>query len=92
MTVETGPQRGKRHYQRTLFDSVARLYQDSRPGYPSHIVDFVVDTAGLDAAGSVLEIGCGTGQLTERLARFGFAVTAIRPAAAPGGLACPARH
>lgn len=57
MTVETGRQRSKRLYQRTLFDSVARLYQDSRPGYPSHMVDFVVDTAGLDAASMVLEIG-----------------------------------
>jgi ubiquinone/menaquinone biosynthesis C-methylase UbiE len=77
VTVETGRQRSKRLYQRTLFDSVARLYQDSRPGYPSHMVDFVVDTAGLDAASMVLETGCGTGQLTERLARFGFGLTAI---------------
>jgi ubiquinone/menaquinone biosynthesis C-methylase UbiE len=77
MTVETGPQRSKRHYQRTLFDRVARLYQDSRPGYPGHMVQFVVDTAGLDSASTVLEIGCGTGQLTESLARFGFGLTAI---------------
>jgi 2-polyprenyl-3-methyl-5-hydroxy-6-metoxy-1,4-benzoquinol methylase len=75
VTVETGRQRSKRLYQRTLFDSVARLYQDSRPGYPSHMVEFVVDTVG--PASMVLEIGCGTGQLTERLARFGFGVTAI---------------
>jgi ubiquinone/menaquinone biosynthesis C-methylase UbiE len=77
MGMETGPQRSKRHHQRTLFDSVARLYQDSRPGYPSQMVEFVVATAGLDAGSSVLEIGCGTGQLTERLACSGFGLTAI---------------
>jgi ubiquinone/menaquinone biosynthesis C-methylase UbiE len=79
--VTTGPeteqQRTKRRYQRALFDGVAGLYQASRPGYPSRMVDFVVATAGLDAASAVLEIGCGTGQLTEPLARFGFSLTAI---------------
>jgi len=77
MGAETGRERGRRRYQRTLFDGVAGLYQASRPGYPGHLVEFAVATARLDAGSVILEVGCGTGQLTERLAGFGFGLTAI---------------
>jgi ubiquinone/menaquinone biosynthesis C-methylase UbiE len=79
MTIgaETDQERSKRHYQRTLFDGVAPLYDASRLGYPTDIVEFVVTTAALGPHGRVLEVGCGTGQLTERLADFGFSLTAI---------------
>jgi protein-L-isoaspartate O-methyltransferase len=62
MEVESERERYKRRRQRTLFDGVASLYQASRPGYPSHMVEFVVATAGLDDASTVLEIGGGTGR------------------------------
>ena len=75
--TESAQERGKRQYQRTLFDGVARLYAASRRGYPAELVDFVVTTAGLGAGSAVLEVGCGPGQLTEHLARYGFNVTAI---------------
>ena len=75
--METDQERSLRHSRRTLFDSVAELYEESRPGYPSGIVEFVVATAGLGAGSTVLEVGCGTGQLTKSLAGLGLDLTAI---------------
>jgi ubiquinone/menaquinone biosynthesis C-methylase UbiE len=75
--AETEPERSKRRHQRALFDSAAQLYDASRLGYPSGIVESVVAAAALGPGSAVLEVGCGTGQLTECLARFGFRLTAI---------------
>jgi ubiquinone/menaquinone biosynthesis C-methylase UbiE len=77
VAAETETERNRRRHRRTLFDGVAELYDASRRGYPSHVIDFVVTTAGLGPGSRVLEVGCGTGQLTEGLTRFGFEVTAI---------------
>jgi ubiquinone/menaquinone biosynthesis C-methylase UbiE len=75
--VETEHGRRKRRYRRTLFDGVAELYDDSRLGYPSDLVDFMLATAEVGAGSDVLEVGCGTGQLTQTLAGHGFRMTAI---------------
>ncbi len=64
--TESERERNKRHYQRVLFDGIAERYEVSRPGYPAHVVEFVTATAGLGPGAAVLEVGCGTGQLTER--------------------------
>lgn len=77
MAAETEQQRSKRHRQRTLFDGVARLYAATRPGYPAEIVEFLAATAGVGPGRPVLEVGCGTGQLTGDLARYGCGLTAI---------------
>jgi ubiquinone/menaquinone biosynthesis C-methylase UbiE len=75
--TESERERDKRHYQRTLFDGIAERYEAARPGYPARVVDFIITTAGLGPGAAVLEVGCGTGQLTEQLARSGFRLTAI---------------
>jgi ubiquinone/menaquinone biosynthesis C-methylase UbiE len=74
---ESERDRNKRHYQRALFDDIAEAYEASRPACPPRVVEFVTATAGLRPGAAVLEIGCGTGQLTRRLARAGLRVTAI---------------
>jgi ubiquinone/menaquinone biosynthesis C-methylase UbiE len=77
MAAETEQERSRRRHQRTLFDSIAQLYEASRLGYPKDIVEFAVATAAVGADSEVLEVGCGTGQLTESLAWYEFRLTAI---------------
>jgi SAM-dependent methyltransferase len=75
--TEGETERDRRRHQRELFDGVARLYEATRPGYPRELAEFVVATAGVGAGSAVLEVGCGTGQLTGRLAPLRCALTAI---------------
>jgi ubiquinone/menaquinone biosynthesis C-methylase UbiE len=75
--AESERDRDKRHRQRMLFDGIAERYEESRPGYPAHVTEFVTTTAALTPDAAILEIGCGTGQLTERLAARKFRLTAI---------------
>jgi ubiquinone/menaquinone biosynthesis C-methylase UbiE len=77
MEPETEREFTRRRYQRTLFDRVAQLYDDSRLSYPAELVGSAVATAGAGAGSDVLEVGCGTGQLTEGLVRYAFRLTAI---------------
>jgi ubiquinone/menaquinone biosynthesis C-methylase UbiE len=77
VTGETDAQRRRRRYQRALFDGVAQLYQASRLGYSREIVEFIAATAAVSDGSTVLEVGCGTGQLTESLADSGLNLTAI---------------
>jgi ubiquinone/menaquinone biosynthesis C-methylase UbiE len=74
---ETPQQREKRRAQRVLFNSVADLYDATRQPYPEEVVEKVLATAGAGPGARILEIGCGTGQLTRRLAGRGLEITAI---------------
>ena len=62
---------------RILFEQVAELYDQARPGYPRALLDSLIDLAGLHPGDRLLEIGCGTGQLTRPLAQYGFDITAV---------------
>ena len=64
-----------------VFDQVADAYDRHRPTYPEQLVDLACQIAGLGRGDRVLEIGCGTGQLTHSLLARGLRVTAIEPGA-----------
>ncbi|MGZ4186806.1 MAG: class I SAM-dependent methyltransferase [Solirubrobacteraceae bacterium] len=63
----------------SVFDEVAEDYDRHRPGYPDILVDQACELAGLGPGAAVLEIGCGTGQLTRSLLARGLRVTAVEP-------------
>jgi SAM-dependent methyltransferase len=76
MTSLSGPD--ARRYG-TVFDEVADEYDRTRPMYPDALVDRACEVAGLGYGDPVLEIGCGTGQLTRTLVARGLRVTAVEP-------------
>jgi ubiquinone/menaquinone biosynthesis C-methylase UbiE len=61
------------------FDEVASLYNEVRPRYPDALFSALIDITGVSPASRILEIGAGTGQATEPLAKRGFNITAIEP-------------
>ena len=69
------------------FDRIATLYDEVRPGYPDVIIDAIIERSGLPAEGRILEIGCGTGQITRPLARRGYAILALELGPALAALA-----
>jgi len=77
VTAEGVEQRRKRERQRVLFDDVAALYDATRQSYPDEVLDAILTTAAVGSGASVLEIGCGTGQMTRCLTGRGFELTAI---------------
>ncbi len=62
-----------------VFDEVADEYDRHRPAYPEALLDHICEVTALSAGDRVLEIGCGTGQLTRDLLARGLRVTAIEP-------------
>jgi SAM-dependent methyltransferase len=69
-----------RQYGR-VFDEVAVEYDRSRPGYPRELVEEACALAGLQPGDLVLEVGCGSGQLTRDLLVAGLEVVVVEPGA-----------
>ena len=62
-----------------VFNEVAVEYDRHRPTYPDALIDQACEVAGIGSGDRVLEIGCGTGQLTRSLLARGLRVTALEP-------------
>jgi SAM-dependent methyltransferase len=62
-----------------LFAGTAWHYARYRPGYPQAFLDDVVRQFGLDGTGRLLDLGCGTGQLTLPLAQHGAEAVGMDP-------------
>ena len=62
-----------------VFDEVAGEYDRRRPAYPDELVDQACQASGISGGDHVLEVGCGSGQLTRSLAARGLQVTALDP-------------
>jgi SAM-dependent methyltransferase len=60
-------------FRRDLFRGTAEYYDRYRPPYPRELIDDLAERAELTGSGALLDLACGTGQLTfalhERFAR-----------------------
>jgi SAM-dependent methyltransferase len=81
-TLVDDPMMNRQHEQRRLdrrrsFNEVAALYDRARPAYPTDVVDAIVRWADIQPESTILEIGCGSGQLTVPLAAHGASIIAL---------------
>ena len=58
---------------------VAGFYHEYRRGYPSAVIDTLAGAFGLTSSDVVIDLGCGTGQLTLPIARLVHAVAGVDP-------------
>ena len=72
------PESTARRYGK-VFDEIAAEYDRRRPAYPDELVNQACQVAGIGNGDHVLEVGCGSGQLTRGLVARGLHVTALEP-------------
>ena len=64
---------------RLSFGNVAETYRRVRPPYSRPLLDLAQEALELDAGAHVLDLGAGTGRLTEELGRRFAEVVAVEP-------------
>lgn len=80
MPADETDEAGGRVERGSSFGAVASAYAGLRPRYPEDAVRWALEPAGKDIAGlRVVDLGAGTGILTELLIRLGADVTAVEP-------------
>src|SRR5437773_5945034 len=77
-TMARLPEATTRRYGK-VFDEIAAEYDRHRPAYPDKLIDRACQVAGIGSGDHVLEVGCGSGQLTRALLARGLHVTAVEP-------------
>jgi ubiquinone/menaquinone biosynthesis C-methylase UbiE len=61
------------------YSDAAEAYQLARPKYPTEVIDFAIQAAGLVPGARLLEIGCGPGTATTAFASRNFPMLCIDP-------------
>ncbi|GAA4158664.1 class I SAM-dependent methyltransferase [Gryllotalpicola daejeonensis] len=77
MVSDTPEARPSKEEHARSFDAAARIYEESRPGYPAEAVEWLVPAS----ARRVLDVGAGTGKFTRLLPRAGRDLVAVDPSA-----------
>ena len=83
--TETKQERDERLRHGSSFGAAAAAYAEHRPGYAEAAVRWALEPVGARRPLRVLDLGAGTGKLTETLIGLGAEVTAVEPD--PGMLA-----
>jgi ubiquinone/menaquinone biosynthesis C-methylase UbiE len=63
----------------TSFGAFAEEYDRARPSYPDEAVSWLADRLGIGPGRDVLDLGAGTGKLTQQVAALGARVVAVEP-------------
>lgn len=61
------------------FDTVAKTYEEQRPGYTKELYDTLFSYQPLFAGSKAVEVGIGGGQATEPILKTGCSVLAVEP-------------
>ena len=62
-----------------LFTTRGESYESARPGYPEELIDYLYDNLKFSEAGSIADIGSGTGKFSQLLLERGSRVYCVEP-------------
>ena len=63
--------------RRFTFNQVALDYDAVRPSYPDELIEDILTLSAIPENGTILEVGCGSGQATLPFARRGYRMTCL---------------